>query len=46
MVILDSNRCFYPPDGRVGGGATKLKPVIDVLEANISGADPFAGSCT
>jgi CubicO group peptidase (beta-lactamase class C family) len=46
MVILDSNRCFYPPDLRVGGGATKLKPVIDVLEANISGADPFAGSCT
>ena len=46
MVILDSNRCFYPPDLRVGGGATKLKPVIDVLEANISGADPFAGTCT
>jgi len=46
MVILDSNRCFYPPDLRVGGRATKLKPVIDVLEAHISGTDPFAGTCT
>jgi hypothetical protein len=46
MVILDSNRCFYPPDLRVGGGATKLKSVIDVLEANISCADPFAATCT
>jgi hypothetical protein len=46
MVILDSNRCFYRPDLRVGGGATKLKAVIDALEANISGADPFAGTWT
>lgn len=45
MVILDSNRCFYPPDLRLGGGATKLKPVIDALESNISDSDPFAGIC-
>lgn len=46
MVILDSNRCFSPPDLRVGGGATKLRPIINTLEDNISGDDPFAGTCT
>ncbi len=46
MVILDSNRCFYPPDRRLGSGAVKLRPVINTLEANISGPDPFAGTCT
>jgi CubicO group peptidase (beta-lactamase class C family) len=46
MVILASNRYFFPPDLRLGGGSVKLKPVIDVLEANISGPDPFAGTCS
>lgn len=46
MVILDSNRCFSPPDLRVGGRATKLRPIINTLEDNISGSDPFAGTCT
>jgi hypothetical protein len=46
MVILASNRCFFPPDLRLGGGSVKLKPIIDVLEANISGPDPFAGTCS